>query len=101
MKKEDRMKALMDKGQFTQSGMGNSYMNDASEEEMEQCPHCGQDMNNDLVSAMKSQEEMESPEDEASESPEYQAMEDKLGIEKHRLFKKPALAIEISMGKKK
>jgi len=41
MKKEDRISELM-KGQFTQSGMGNSYMNKPDERSI--CPHCGESL---------------------------------------------------------
>lgn len=56
------------------------------------------------VEEMKQEEENETPEDEMSESPEHQALEDKLGIEKHdkerRLFKHhPSVNILIHVGK--
>lgn len=79
MKKEDRISELM-KGQFTQSGMGNSYMN-----KPDCCPHCGESLGEE---AMESHEDAEAAFEESSE-------------DKNKLFKKPAMEISINVGKRK
>ena len=81
MKKEDRISELM-KGQFTQSGMGNSYMN-----KPDCCPHCGESLG---------EESQENSAHEDAESAFEESAEDK-----NKLFKKPAMEISINVGKRK
>ena len=83
MKKEDRISELM-KGQFTQSGMGNSYMN-----KPDCCPHCGESLG---------EEAMESSAHEDAESAFEESAEHS---DKNKLFKKPAMEISINVGKRK
>jgi len=82
MKKEDRISELM-KGQFTQSGMGNSYMNKPG-----CCPHCGESLEEAQETA--AHEDAEAAFEESSES-----------SDKNKLFKKPAMEISINVGKRK
>jgi len=84
MKKEDRISELM-KGQFTQSGMGNSYMNKPDERSI--CPHCGESLG---------EESQENSAHEDAESAFEESAEDK-----NKLFKKPAMEISINVGKRK